>query len=190
MSYHQRRSNRLKGYNYCSTGIYFVTVRAKGFDNVFGYIENEKVLLNKIGLIAYDEWIKTSRIRTNVAIDTFIIMPDHIHGIIEILPAVGATGSVAQNFNNNRLKKLNIQFFNERDDPVSYKKFDLNTKNSLQSNSLGSIIGQYKSMVAKKIRKTGFLEFNWQRNYYDRILRSKSELYVVRKYILDNPKNY
>ena len=82
MSYHQRRSKRLKGYNYCSTGIYFVTIRTKGIDNILGRIENRKVFLNKHGLIAYDEWINTSHIRTNVQLDAFIIMPDHIHTIL------------------------------------------------------------------------------------------------------------
>jgi hypothetical protein len=78
MSYHQRQSIRLRGYNYCSSGIYFVTIRTKDSDNIFGHIENRKVILNKFGKIAFDDWINISQIRTNVELDTFIIMPDHI----------------------------------------------------------------------------------------------------------------
>jgi REP element-mobilizing transposase RayT len=95
MSYHQRRSKRLKGYNYCSTGIYFVTICTDHSENVFGRIKNNKIILNKFGITAQNEWIKTSQIRTYVELDAFIIMPNHLHGILKILPAVGAIRWVA-----------------------------------------------------------------------------------------------
>jgi len=95
MSYHQRRSKRLKGYNYYSNGIYFVTICVDHNEDILGRINNNKMVLNEFGIIARDEWIKTSQFRTYVELDTFIFMPNHIHGIIKIVPAVGATGSVA-----------------------------------------------------------------------------------------------
>jgi REP element-mobilizing transposase RayT len=193
MSYHQRRSKRLKVYDYCSNGLYFITICTDFNDNVFGRIENEKVVLNNFGLIVKEEWIKTSQIRTNVELDAFIIMPNHIHGIIKIVPAVGAIGSIAQNNKNpityDKLKSIK-QLEATQFEKITHKKFNLTTKKSLQPNSLGSIIGQYKSMVTKNIRKMGLPEFRWQRNYYDRIIRSKPELIAIRKYIKDNPINY
>jgi len=170
MSYHQRRSIRLRGYNYCSSGIYFVTIRTKDSDNIFGYIENRKVILNKFGKIAFDDWINISQIRTDMELDTFVIMPDHIHGIIKILPAVGATDPVAHDKKVGIIDRNSKQFFNKYDDPLSHKKFSLNFQKSLQPNSLSSIIGQYKSVVTKKIHNMGFTEFQWQRNYYRRYL--------------------
>ena len=190
MSYHQRRSIRLRGYNYCSSGIYFITIRTSGIHSIFGHIQNRKVILNKFGKIAFDDWNNISQIRTNVELDTFIIMPDHIHGIIKFLPAVGATDPVAHNNKDGNINRKKQQFFNKSDDPLSHKKFSLNFQKSLKSNSLSSIIGQYKSVVSKKNHKMGLLEFRWQRSFYDRIIRTKSGLIAIRKYILENPSHY
>ncbi|TFG94309.1 MAG: hypothetical protein E4H13_15045 [Calditrichales bacterium] len=57
----------------------------------------------------------------------------------------------------------------------------------LNPDSLGSIMGQYKSVVTKKLRKMGLTKFRWQRNYYDRIIRDEYHLRVVRRYIKNNP---
>jgi REP element-mobilizing transposase RayT len=61
---------------------------------------------------------------------------------------------------------------------------------TLSPNSLGSIVGQFKSVATKKIRKEGCLNFKWQRNYYDRIIRNNRELNMIRKYIFENPLNW
>ena len=60
---------------------------------------------------------------------------------------------------------------------------------TLVSSSLGSIIGQYKSMVTKGIRKMGKPDFKWQRGYYDHVILNSKELYTARTYIINNPKN-
>jgi REP element-mobilizing transposase RayT len=72
------------GYNYCSRGVYFVTICTQGKENVFGCIENKKIVLNNFGIVARNEWLRTAQIRTNVDLDTFIIMPNHVHGILVI----------------------------------------------------------------------------------------------------------
>ena len=77
-------SIRLKCYDYCSDGIYFVTICTYRKEKVFGKIEKNKVILNEYGKIAQNEWIKTAQIRTYVILDAFVIMPDHMHGIIII----------------------------------------------------------------------------------------------------------
>jgi REP element-mobilizing transposase RayT len=167
-------------------------------ENVFGHIENNIMELSTAGIIASEEWIKTPQIRTNVELDAFIIMPDHIHGILKIKPVVGATGSVAHlkgdgksHKNTNRISySRNDRFFFKCIDPDFHKKFNFATQKSLQPNSLGSIIGQYKSVVTKRIRRMGMSEFQWQSNYYDRIIRSKPELIAIRKYILENPLDH
>jgi REP element-mobilizing transposase RayT len=87
-------------------------------------------------------------------------MPNHIHGIIIIeYDDVGATRRVALTKN----------------------------KPSLQSGTLGAIIGQFKSKVTKKIREAGKMQFKWQRNYYEHIIRNERDLYRIRKYIELNP---
>ena len=155
-----RRSIRLRGYDYCSSGYYFVTVCTYGKINFFGELKDNRVILNKYVLIARREWIKTARIRACVQLDTFIIMPDHIHGILKI--------------HNNCCSRLLRA--TQRVVPMT-----------LAPSSLGSIIGQYKSVVTKKIHNTGKSDFKWQRNYYEHVIRNNTELYAIRQYIINNP---
>ena len=75
MSYHQRRSIRLKNYDYRSDGIYFITICTNCRDKIFGWLKNGKMILNKFGIIAQRELIRTAQIRTYVELDAFIIMP-------------------------------------------------------------------------------------------------------------------
>jgi len=132
----RRKSIRLQEYDYSSAGAYFVTTCTQDRECLFGQVANEQMVLNDIGLIVESEWLKTAEIRRNVSTDASIIMPNHFHGIlfIEEMANVGATGPVA---------------------PTNKPK-------SLQPNTLGSIIGQFKSVVTKKIRQSGRINFKWQ----------------------------
>ena len=82
---HHRRSIRLKGYDYSKPGLYFITLCCENRQCIFGQIENGKMRLNTFGQIAYNEWMKTPEIRPNIELGEFIVMPNHIHGIIRIL---------------------------------------------------------------------------------------------------------
>jgi len=88
---HHRRSIRLRDYDYANEGAYFVTICCKDRANYFGEIVNEKMILNEYGNIASDEWGKLQERYLETKFDVFQIMPDHIHGIIEI-----NVGAVAQ----------------------------------------------------------------------------------------------
>ncbi|MGN6647241.1 MAG: hypothetical protein ACTHJT_12005 [Cytophaga sp.] len=85
---HNRRSVRLKGYNYAQQGAYFITICCHNKNRLFGEIINGEMILNANGNIAYNEWLKTSEIRPNVELDVFVPiaigMPNHMHGIIII----------------------------------------------------------------------------------------------------------
>ncbi|MCK6612204.1 MAG: transposase [Bacteroidia bacterium] len=81
---HHRRSIRLKGYDYAQAGLYFITICVQDRVPLFGEIIDGKMALNTFGHIAWEEWLATEKIRDNIALHEFIIMPDHIHGIIEI----------------------------------------------------------------------------------------------------------
>jgi len=124
--------------------------------------------LNEYGEIARNEWIKTASVRANVVLDVFVIMPNHIHGIIILTGNgsgnVGATRRVAS---NGRVAR------------------------TMQSGSIGAIIGQFKSVATKRINvRRGTLGLPvWQRNYYERVLR-EDELDRVRAYIQNNPAQW
>jgi putative transposase len=83
-------SLRLGDYDYSQEGIYFVTICTQDHKHFFGKIENGKMVLNEIGKIAEKEWLHTENMRKDVRLGTFVIMPNHIHGLICILDPVGA----------------------------------------------------------------------------------------------------
>ena len=81
---HHRRSIRLKGYDYAQKGMYFITLCVQERECIFGTIFENRMFLNEIGQIVANEWVNTMNIRDNVIIHNFIVMPNHIHGIVEI----------------------------------------------------------------------------------------------------------
>ena len=84
---HRRRSIRLKGYDYTQSGAYFVTICTYDRRCLFGRIVDGAMRLNPFGKIVRDEWFKTSQVRQNVVLYPyeFVVMPNHIHGIIRIV---------------------------------------------------------------------------------------------------------
>jgi REP element-mobilizing transposase RayT len=152
---HHRKSIRLKGYDYAQEGLYFITLccnrRSNGkwisantankwhasyFKNniysPFGYVDNRQMILNEIGQIAHNEWMKTPEIRNNVELGEFIVMPDHFHGIIKIL----RRGELhSPSFNSNELNSK-INNSNELNTSSSNSN-ELNTSSS-NSNELNT----------------------------------------------------
>ena len=175
---HHRRSIRFKVYDYSSPGYYFVTICVQNRECVLGEIVNGIIRLNQWGKIVRDEWFKTAKIRKNVELDEFVVMPNHFHGIIMIMESVGATRWVAP---TNPSKTAETKNWSTR------RVAPTEMPARLQCNSLGAVIGQFKSVVTKKIRKMGLANFKWQRNYYDHIIRNDRELWGIRQYIRHNP---
>lgn len=92
---HHRRSIRLKGYDYRHPGAYFVTIRTRERECLLGEVKDGEMILNECGRIAADEWRKSAAIRDEIEMDEFIVMPNHLHGIVVIGRAglsVGAHG--------------------------------------------------------------------------------------------------
>ena len=147
-------STRLKDWDYSTAWWYYVTINTKNHVEWFGKVVNKKMILNDIGKIVEREWIKTEQIRENIELDYYVVMPNHVHGIIIIFENVKTTRRVVST--------------------------------TLKPNSLGSIIGQFKSVCTKEIRKLA-PAFHWQSRFYDRIIRNEKELYKIRNYIEQNP---
>ena len=82
MNRHHRHSVRLQGYDYSQSGAYFVTICAYNRECLFGEIVGNDIRLNDYGVIAKDEWIKSSEIRKEIKLDEFVVMSNHIHGIV------------------------------------------------------------------------------------------------------------
>src|SRR3970282_109225 len=88
---HHRRSIRLGGYDYGQSGAYFVTICTKNRECLFGEIVDGKMRLNHSGQIVQEEWSRTSIVRPDVELDAFVIMPNHVHGIICFVENSGGT---------------------------------------------------------------------------------------------------
>ena len=145
-------------------------------------------MLNDYGEIARDEWIRTGDVRDNVEIDEFIIMPNHVHGIIVIKPDdMGKTGrrGMALTCPSSELPPIS-----KKGTPTScpYVKREFGKP---ETGSLGIIIANYKSIVTKRIWKIAGSKIPvWQRNYYEHVIRSETDLNAIRQYIIDNPANW
>jgi putative transposase len=152
---HHRRTLRIKGYDYSQSAAYFVTVCVYQRQSIFSD--------NNIKKIIEDEWSHTATIRTDIILDQFVVMPNHVHGIIIIDDRVGA-------YSHTPL-------------PVTFKS---------PSKSLGAIIRGFKGATKIKIneyRNTPRKPI-WQRNYYEHVIRNESDLFEKRKYIIDNPAKW
>jgi putative transposase len=160
---HGRRSIRLPEYDYSRPGGYAVTVVAAGRKCLFGDIADAEMHLNDLGRIVQDEWFKTALLRENIELraDEFVVMPNHVHGIIWIV-----------------------------DDLVGAERRSAPTSQSLvPSGSLGTIVRAFKSAVTYAINASRGTRGGavWQRNYYEHILRDTSDWERACTYIQSNP---
>jgi len=153
----RRYSLRLKGYDYSSIGTYYVTICVKDRENIFGEIRRDKIILNENGIIVRDYWNDLKKHFLNIKIGSFVIMPDHIHGIISIVGAGFPRPEYVGR--GDRAPTLG--------DIVAYFKYG--TTRDINFN-----------------KKTPGMHL-WQRNYYEHIIRNESELNEVREYIINNP---
>ena len=162
---HRRRSPRLRDYDYTQPGAYFITICAKDRDCVFGHVMDGSMHLNKVAQIVQEEWLGTAFIRREIDLDEFILMPNHVHGIVVIKDdAVGATG-------RSPLRAHSMP----RSGPAP--------------RSLGSFVAGFKAGSTKRInqhRETPGVPV-WQRNYYEHVVRDEEDLRRIQKYIANNP---
>lgn len=162
--YH-RRSIRLPDYDYTTEGGYFITCVTHQRMCLFGQICIGEMQLNSLGKIIQEEWFRTSRMRPNIELyeDEFVVMPNHIHGIIWITEILGR-GSLQRTPTLEQFQK-----------PVS--------------NSIPTIIRLFKATTTKQInclRNTPG-EPIWQRNYYEHIIGSERDYDAIAEYIFNNP---
>lgn len=162
------KSIRLSYWDYSQPGSYFITICTKNRKEYFGYINNEIMCLNKYGNITYQEIHKTQIIRKNVTIDEFVVMPNHIHILLEI---------------NNALSIRR----DEATPRLYVGKYPNMSKISSKSNSLSSIIGSLKSIITKRIHQNGLINFQWQSRFYEHIIRDEEDFYRIKEYIRNNP---
>ena len=159
---HHRHSIRLQDFDYSQNGYYFITICTKNRECFLGEITNEKIKLSTIGEIVYKYWIEIPQHFGNTLSDEFVIMPNHVHGIVVIE-------------NNNVMHDVRACHGMPQRFGTSISK------------SLPMIVNHFKSAVKRWCNNNGFEYFQWQRNYYEHIIRNESELNRIREYIKNNP---
>ena len=171
---HHRRSIRLKGYDYSQSGLYFITICCENRECRFGKIENDKMILNEAGKIADDCWLEIPGHFPNAILHEHIVMPNHVHGIVEL---TDATNVGAENFLPLQSKHNEFQKIIPR--------------------SIGSIVKGFKIGVTKWFRKNdnvGVENFQplqiWQRNYHEHIIRNEQSYQTISNYIINNPAKW
>jgi putative transposase len=152
-------SSRLKDWDYSTPAWYYITICIKNMKCWFGEIKNGKVILNKIGKLVKDEWMRTKELRENVDLDYFIVMPNHLHGIIII--------------NGSEIKR-NVE--PHRDAALQIVR-----------NNLSDIIRGFKGSCTRQIHININRSFAWQAKFYDHIIRNELDLFRIRNYIQNNP---
>ncbi|MDJ1498878.1 hypothetical protein QNI19_38480 [Cytophagaceae bacterium DM2B3-1] len=177
---HHRRSIRLSDYDYSLAGLYFVTICTKDRQCLFGHIEQGQMVLNEAGVIAHQEWEKSVEIRQGIALHEFIIMPNHMHGIVEIMDTqCRGDWQVAQAITKGS-DQTHRSAGNQGDLPIA--------PTGLNPKSLGAMIGGYKASVTKKVNDTRQTSGSvWQRNYYEHIIRNARSHQQIAQYITTNP---
>jgi MSHA biogenesis protein MshO len=164
-------SARLKHYDYANPGLYFVTICTANHEHFFGEIVDGEMQLSPIGVIADVLWHEIKHHTPNIALHEFVVMPNHIHGIIEILepntPTNVSRKDVACNVSTCDTTSSMSQI-----SPVS--------------GSLGRIIASYKGSVTKHANRLD-LAFSWQPRFYDHIIRDHESLLQIQEYIINNP---
>ncbi len=172
-----RKTIRLKGYDYCQPGAYFVTIISWRRECIFAVVEGCENRLNSIGKVIESELHKISHHFRNAQVEAFVIMPNHIHAIIVIdeseekmahPPGAVSIGDLPENDNRK------------------------NRMNGPAPNSLGAIIGQLKSRSTKRIWKLPGMEQRpiWQRGYYEHIVRNEESMEKIYLYIAGNPSKW
>lgn len=176
-----RKQTRLTGYDYSQNGVYFVTMCTQNRECIFGDVVDGKMVLNDWGMVAKEEWEKSSTIRQDVIPGPHVVMPNHFHGIIDIV-GVGCADPKLKNHDQKSRKIIEqILQINGR----AQRAPTGNTK-------LGAFVGGFKSVVTRRIREiqSDDLIKIWQRNYHEHIVRNDDEYGRVCEYIHSNPKNW
>jgi putative transposase len=197
---HHRRSIRLTGYDYAQEGAYFVTLCTENRACIFGEMNDGLMQYTQLGMIAHNEWYKTSGIRNNVALGAFVVMPNHIHGIIIITRSELHSPSNSSMHSPQRTQteliqgEFNSPLRGEHDNPKqgergSLQKGECNSPLRSPSQTIGAIIRGYKSAVTKQNNMLGLHMDTpiWQKNYYDHIIRNETSYQHIDNYIRQNP---
>jgi REP element-mobilizing transposase RayT len=202
-----RRSIRLKGYDYTQAGAYFVTLCARDRACVFGTVVGGEMRLNAYGRKVADCWLWLAEQYPYVVLDEWVVMPNHLHGIIVITDDLDVDGLDAGGVGRggsdggrggSRTAPTGPRGIStgQRDTSTGPHNIPMGAVGPssvpTQRKPLGRLIGAFKTVSTRQIndlRATAGAKL-WQRNYYEHVIRDDSSLQRIREYIANNPARW
>jgi REP element-mobilizing transposase RayT len=162
---YRSESIRLKGWDYRNAGYYFITICTHQREHYFGRVVAHEMGLSPLGEIAAQFWCEIPSHHAGIDLDEWIIMPNHVHGIVVIREHAVET-----------LHATSLPHENAEMSAISPK-----------AGSLSVVIRSYKSAVTRWAGLNGYQNFAWQPRFYDHIIRDETSLHNIRAYISGNP---
>ena len=198
---YRSRSARCPNWDYSSNAAYFVTICTQNREKYFGEIVDHKMQLSHVGIIADILWHEIKTHAKNVELDAFVVMPDHIHGILILngennngyvngsddASVVGTLHATSLQKNATSLQKNATPLQPQPQQPTPQNEFMANI--SPKPGSVSTIIRSYKSAVTKHAHRLGF-EFAWQSRFHDHIIHDDKSFERIRDYIINNPAQW
>ncbi len=196
---HHRRSIRLKGYDYSQAGLYFITICTQNRLCLFGEIENGEMILNDAGIMIDKWWNELKHKYRNIKLHEQIIMPNHFHGIIQIInktDSVGADLRVCPDdtWQTSKTGQSHKRGQTRRSAPTGTEKSGERALGEHIGSPLHAMIQWFKTMTTNEyirgVKNNDWPRFNkklWQRNYYEHIIRNEKSCYQISEYVQTNP---
>lgn len=175
-----RRSIRLTGYDYTQNGCYFLTICTRNRECLFGEIQNAEMFLSNIGEKVNDCWQEIPNHFPQIVLHDYVIMPNHIHGIIEINNIDVIESNIGGIVGANNYSPTDHSPLRSSTNPVS-----LSSRPNGTSRTVGSVVRGFKIGVTKQM---GFSP--WQRNYYEHIIRNGESYNTIVQYMAQNPMKW
>ena len=189
-------SVRLQTWDYSNNGAYFITICTQNRHHFFGYIQNQEMQLSKIGKLAEQFWHEIPNHFPMVELGNFVVMPNHVHGILIINHTVETRFIASDNndkMNNSRL--IASENGDEYDETRLIASLQNKTggfsgdKNPMLCDSISKIVRWYKGRCSFECRKI-IPNFAWQSRFHDHIIRNSKSFDNIQNYIEQNPKKW
>ena len=175
-------SARWQNWDYGSDAAYFITICTKNREHYFGEIKNGKMHLSRIGVLADVFWHEIKNHSKNIELGAFVVMPNHIHGILIL------NGNNVDIDTRTQVETRHALSLPSSPSPPimapGHQRFQNQGKNTISS-----IIGSYKSAISKHAQRFGF-KFEWQSRFYDHIIRDEAGYSRISEYIETNPTKW
>lgn len=174
---------RLKNWDYGSNASYFVTICTVDRICFFGNVADDEMILNDLGLIARDCWLQIPDHFSFVKLGGYVVMPNHVHGIVIIDEPVDEPDGIRNDLRNVETRLIaSLPNPNNNNQPGGIT----GNKNPMLQNNLSKIIRWYKGQTTFESRKINE-DFAWQPRFHDHIIRNKKSFYQISEYIINNP---